>query len=82
MANPGTVEVRPLTEFVWISDKFKAIAPGNGLLPQNYVCEARKLGKSIHPHKHERLKYRVLTFIEQHLFGGRQIFSFRNYRLK
>jgi hypothetical protein len=32
--------------------------------------------------KHERMKYRVLTFIEQHLLGGRQIFSFRNYRLK
>jgi len=32
--------------------------------------------------KHERLKYRILTFIEQHLLGGRQIFSFRNYRLK
>ena len=32
--------------------------------------------------KHERMKYRILTFIEQHLLGGRQIFSFRNYRLK
>ncbi|HWK02170.1 MAG TPA: hypothetical protein VNS58_00975 [Puia sp.] len=33
-------------------------------------------------HRHERLKYRILTFIEQHLLGGRQIFSFKNYRLK
>ncbi|MES1161125.1 MAG: hypothetical protein ABUM51_10235, partial [Bacteroidota bacterium] len=33
-------------------------------------------------HRHEKLKYRVLTFIEQHLLGGRQIFSFKNYRLK
>ena len=33
-------------------------------------------------HKHEKLKYRILTFIEQHLLGGRQIFCFRNYRLK
>jgi hypothetical protein len=33
-------------------------------------------------HKHERLKYRVLTFIEQHFLGGRQLFSFKNYRLK
>jgi hypothetical protein len=33
-------------------------------------------------HKHEKLKYRLLTFIEQNLLGGRQIFSFKNYRLK
>jgi hypothetical protein len=32
-------------------------------------------------HKHERLKYRVLTFIEQTFLGGRQIMSFKNYRL-
>lgn len=32
-------------------------------------------------HKHERLKYRFLTFIEQTLFGGRQIMSFKNYIL-
>ena len=32
-------------------------------------------------HKHERLKYRILTFIEQTFLGGRQIMSFKNYRL-
>jgi len=32
-------------------------------------------------HKHEKLKYRLLTFIEQHFLGGRQILSFKNYRL-
>ncbi len=32
-------------------------------------------------HRHERLKYRLLTFIEQNLLGGRQILSFKNYRL-
>ncbi len=32
-------------------------------------------------HKHERLKYRILTIIEQTFFGGRQIMSFKNYRL-
>lgn len=40
--------------------------------------------KSHHPairHKHERLKNRVLTFIEQNFLGGRQIFSFKNYKL-
>jgi hypothetical protein len=33
-------------------------------------------------HKHEQLKYRLLTFIEQNFLGGRQLFSFKNYRLK
>jgi hypothetical protein len=32
-------------------------------------------------HRHEKLKYRLLTFIEQHFLGGRQILSFKNYRL-
>ena len=36
---------------------------------------------SVARHKHERLKYRVLTFIEQTFLGGRQIMSFKNYRL-
>ena len=33
------------------------------------------------PHKHEQLKYRLLSFFEKHLFGGRQIGGFRNYVL-
>ncbi|MBD3368990.1 hypothetical protein GF402_01350 [Candidatus Fermentibacteria bacterium] len=33
------------------------------------------------PHKHERLKYRLLTWIEQHLLGGRHVGDFRNYVL-
>ena len=31
--------------------------------------------------KHERLKYRLLTFIEQRLLGGRTLFGYRNYIL-
>ena len=33
------------------------------------------------PHKHERLKYRLLTSFEKHVLGGRQIFGFKNYVL-
>lgn len=33
------------------------------------------------PHKHERLKYRILTWIEQNLFSGKQIGGFKNYKL-
>lgn len=32
-------------------------------------------------HTHEKLKYRIITFFEQHLLGGNQIFSFKNYIL-
>ncbi len=32
-------------------------------------------------HKHERLKYRILTWIENRLLGGRRIGEFKNYRL-
>ncbi len=37
--------------------------------------------KKIRKHKHERFKYRLLTFIEQDLLGGRQVLSFKNYKL-
>jgi hypothetical protein len=32
-------------------------------------------------HKHDRPKYRLLTFIEQNLLRGAQLFGFRNYKL-
>ncbi|MBS3741833.1 MAG: hypothetical protein KGY75_01685 [Candidatus Cloacimonetes bacterium] len=32
-------------------------------------------------HKHEKLKYRILTWIEQNLLGGKQIGGFKNYKL-
>ncbi len=33
------------------------------------------------PHKHERLKYRLLTLIENRMLGGRRIGTFKNYVL-
>jgi glycosyltransferase involved in cell wall biosynthesis len=33
-------------------------------------------------HKHEKLKYRIVTWIEQNLLNGRMIGGFRNYILK
>jgi hypothetical protein len=32
-------------------------------------------------HRHERLKYRLLTFIEQRFLGGKTLFGYRNYIL-
>ncbi len=37
--------------------------------------------KSLHPQKHEKFKYKALTFLEQKLMGGRQLFGFKNYRV-
>lgn len=32
-------------------------------------------------HKHERLRYRLLTFLEQSFFGGARIATYRNYKV-
>ncbi|MCX6256656.1 MAG: hypothetical protein NTW49_01940 [Bacteroidia bacterium] len=37
--------------------------------------------KNREAHKHERMKYKVLTWIEQNLLGGNRIGEFKNYRL-
>lgn len=33
------------------------------------------------PHKHEKLRVKLLSWIEKNLNGGRQIFTFKNYKL-
>lgn len=38
-------------------------------------------GPGSHMQKHEKLKYRFITFLEQKLFAGKQLFGFRNYVL-
>jgi hypothetical protein len=40
----------------------------------------RKKG-SFYKHQHDKLKYRLLTFIEQNILKGRQILTFKNYIL-
>jgi hypothetical protein len=32
-------------------------------------------------HKHDKLKYRIISFIEKYLLGGRRLGEFRNYRI-
>jgi hypothetical protein len=32
-------------------------------------------------HNHDKLKYRLLSFIEQNILGGKQIAGFKNYQL-
>jgi len=33
------------------------------------------------PHKHERRKYRFLSWVEKHFLGGKPLGGFRNYEL-
>ncbi|OQX94606.1 hypothetical protein B6I21_09260 [candidate division KSB1 bacterium 4572_119] len=40
-----------------------------------------KPNKYREPHKHERLKYRFLSFVEKYLIDGKQIGGFKNYIL-
>ncbi|MFW6221424.1 MAG: hypothetical protein ACOC4C_03075, partial [Fibrobacterota bacterium] len=47
----------------------------------DWADQLQYTGKSIVQHKHDRFKYRLLTFIEQKLLGGRQLFGFKNYNL-
>ncbi|HEV2832832.1 MAG TPA: glycosyltransferase family 2 protein [Hanamia sp.] len=44
----------------------------NQLYPQNPL---------IKKHKHDKLKYRLLSFVEQNILGGNQIAGFKNYQL-
>jgi len=47
----------------------------------NWKEQLQYTGKSIVRNKHERFKYRLLTFLEQKMFGGNQIGGFKNYIL-
>lgn len=40
-----------------------------------------KRPKIANPEKHERLKYRIVTWLETYIFGGRQIGEFKNFEL-
>jgi len=39
------------------------------------------ISKNRKKHKHEHVRYRVLTWIENHLLGGRNLGGFKNYKL-
>lgn len=40
-----------------------------------------KANPSRQPHKHERLKYRFISFVEKYILGGKEIGGFKNYVL-
>lgn len=48
---------------------------------KNKLQYSGKPSKDRLPHKHEKFRYRLVSFIENNFFGGRRISSFRNYEL-
>lgn len=53
----------------------------NALDWQEKLQYSGKSDKTRQPHKHERFKYRLLTWLERTFNGGRQIGEFKNYNL-
>jgi hypothetical protein len=48
---------------------------------QHQLRKGGPIPKRAIPHKHEKLKNRLLGWVEQNLLGGRPIFGFKNYQL-
>ena len=53
----------------------------NRIAAMDWKGQLRTSGKRSTKYVHDRLKYRLLTFIEERLLGGRQIGGFKNYIL-
>lgn len=47
----------------------------------NWELELYPHNKQVKKHKHDKLKYRMLTFLEQNFLRGKQIAAFKNYEL-
>ena len=58
-----------------MSDKLKEIDWKNKLQPKG------KPDRNREPHKHERLKYRLLSFIENTFLGGSRLGEYKNYKI-
>lgn len=80
---PDTFDYGPLNRI----PKFKGTHPAvmkDWMARFNWADELQLNGavnKSRLQHGHERLKYRVLTFIENTFLGGRTIWDFKNYNI-
>lgn len=48
---------------------------------ENKLQYSGKPNKYREPHKHETFKYRMVSFIEKYLYGGKNIGGFKNYHL-
>lgn len=82
--DPSIFDYGPLNQI----ETFKGTHPKvmeNWILKHNWKDKLQYSGKRFKDrpiHKHEKLKYRILSFIEYKLLGGYQIGGFKNYNLK
>jgi hypothetical protein len=53
----------------------------NWIAKFDWTEELQKNMRNPESHKHDRIKYRLLTFVEQNFLGGRLIGGFKNYKL-
>jgi len=80
---PECFDYGPLDQLAVYRDSYPAVMTGkikqmdwqDKLKPNPGARKKRK------PHKHERLKYKLITWMEQNLVGGREIGGFKNYNL-
>ena len=45
------------------------------------IYENQQVGFDYGPLKHEKLKYRIISFLERNLNGGKHYFGFKNWKL-
>jgi hypothetical protein len=80
---PGSFDYGPMDRLARFTGSHPEVMSGriNLMDWQSKLQPAGKPDSRREPHKHERLKYRALSLVENRLLHGRQIFAFRNYTL-
>ncbi len=80
---PKEFDYGPLDRLVEFNDTHPAVMQEK-ISKMDWVEKLQYSGKSNpyrQPHKHERLKYRFISFLERYVMGGAQIGGFKNYIL-
>ncbi len=80
---PKEFDYGPLNKIATFQGSHPAVMSGM-IAKMNWKDKLQYSGKPSKdrlPHKHERFKYRAVSFIENNFFAGRQISSFKNYEL-
>jgi hypothetical protein len=80
---PGEFDYGPLDRLAIFKDTHPAVMAGM-ISRMSWADKLQIKGKpnpAREPHKHERLKYRVISFIEKYLLAGHALGGFKNYRL-
>jgi hypothetical protein len=77
---PPQFDYGPLTRLANFTDTHPAVMQ-EWIAKMDWKDQLDYRGVSKARFNHDKLKYRILTFLEQKIFGGRQIGGFKNYEL-